>query len=64
MAPNDGLFQFKSAALKTVGLKYGGEKYKTFTKGNRPTQIDISLEFQEMQLLSSVDFEGIAGGSF
>ena len=64
LAPNDGLFQFKSAALKTVGLKYGGEKYNTFTKGNRPTQIDISLEFQEMQLLSSVDFEGIGGESF
>jgi hypothetical protein len=54
--PNDGLFKFKRCALKTVGVKYGGEKYNTFTKGNRPTQTDISLEFQEMQLLSQKDF--------
>ena len=56
LLPSEGLFKFKRSALKTVGVKYGGEKYNTFTKGNRPTQTDISLEFQEMQLLSSTDF--------
>jgi len=58
------VLEYKRSALKTVGVKYGGEKYNTFTKGNRPTQTDISLEFQEMQLLSDVDFEGTGGGSF
>jgi hypothetical protein len=56
LLPNAGLFGFKQAALKNVTVKYGGEKYNTFTKGNRPTQTDIGLEFQEMQLLSQKDF--------
>jgi hypothetical protein len=56
LLPNDGLFSFKLAALKNVGVKYGGEKYNTFTKGKRPTQTDISLEFQEMELLTQKDF--------
>ena len=58
LLPNAGLFEFKQSALANVTVKYGGEKYNTFTKGNRPTQTDIGLEFQEMQLLSQKDFGG------
>lgn len=58
LAPNNGLFSFKQAALTNITMKYGGEKYNTFTQDDRPTQTDIGLDFQEMQLLSQKDFAG------
>ena len=56
LVPGSGMFKYKQAALTNISVKYGGEKFNTFAKDGRPVQTDISLDFQEMQLLSAVDF--------
>jgi len=44
--PNKGLFSLAAAALTSLDVKYGGEKFATFKDGGRPTQVDISLAFK------------------
>ena len=56
LLPGTGMMKYKQAALTNIDVKYGGEKFNTFSKGGRPIQTDLSLSFQEMQLLSQIDF--------
>jgi len=39
-------------ALTNISVTYGGSKFSTFAGSHSPTQIDISLSFQELELLN------------
>jgi len=56
LVPDDGLYAHKPAALTSVDVKYGGEKYNIFKDTKMPVAIDLTLSFQEMQLFSKKDF--------
>ena len=56
--PNAGLHKFKPSALETVEVKYGGEKYNIFKDGQMPVQVDISLNFKELEILNKEDVVG------
>ena len=55
--PNNGLFSLAAAALTSLDVKYGGEKFATFKQGGRPTQVDISLAFKELRILTEADYK-------
>jgi hypothetical protein len=55
--PNNGLFFLSAAALTSMDVKYGGEKFATFKEGGRPTQVDISLAFKELKILVEDDYK-------
>jgi hypothetical protein len=58
-------------ALTNIGVTYGGEKFSTFEGSHAPVQVDITLQFKEMELLnrelledeSQANFLGVAGGT-
>ena len=58
-------------ALTNIGITYGGEKFSTFEMSHAPVQVDIALQFKEMELLnrqlledeSQANFLGEAGGT-
>ena len=58
-------------ALTNIGVTYGGEKFSTFEMSHAPVQVDIALQFKEMELLnrelledeSQANFLGVAGGT-
>ena len=39
-------------ALTNISVTYGGTKFSTFAGTHSPTQVDVSLAFQEMELLN------------
>jgi hypothetical protein len=55
--PNNGLFSLAAAALTSLDVKYGGEKFATFKEGGRPTQVDISLAFKELRIQTQDDYQ-------
>jgi hypothetical protein len=55
--PNNGLFSLAAAALTSLDVKYGGEKFATFKDGGRPTQVDITLAFKELRILVEDDYQ-------
>ena len=54
--PNNGLFFLAYAALTSLDVKYGGEKFATFTSTGMPTQVDISLAFKELRIQTEKDY--------
>ena len=56
--PNAGLHRIKPSALETIEVKYGGEKYNIFKDGQMPVQVDISLNFKELEILNKKDVVG------
>ena len=46
------LFKIGHCACTNVGVSYGGEKYTTFDGTHAPVQIDLQLQFKEMELLN------------
>ncbi len=56
--PNAGLHRIKPSALETIEVKYGGEKYNIFKDGQMPVQVDISLNFKELEILNKADVVG------
>ena len=55
--PNNGLFSLAAAALTSLDVKYGGEKFATFEGTGTPTQVDISLAFKELRILTESDYK-------
>ena len=47
--------QISQSALTDLSVTYGGDKYTEFSEGSSPVQIDLSLTFREMALLSRAD---------
>ncbi len=56
--PNAGLHKIKPSALETIEVKYGGEKYNIFKDDQMPVQVDISLNFKELEILNKEDVVG------
>ena len=56
--PNAGLHRIKPSALETIEVSYGGEKYNIFKDGQMPVQVDISLNFKELEILNKADVVG------
>ena len=54
--PNNGLFSLAYAALTSLDVKYGGEKFATFAATGTPTQVDISLAFKELRIMTEKDY--------
>ena len=56
---NPNLPRIGHCALTNVGVSYGGDKFTTFdqTQG-APVQVDLTLQFKEMELLDRDDFVG------
>lgn len=48
--------EFKMSVLTSVGVKYGGDKFNVFSDNDLPTQVDLSLAFKEMEILTQQDF--------
>ena len=46
------LFKIGHCACTNVGVTYGGDKYTTFDSTHAPVQIDLQLQFREMELLN------------
>ena len=51
-------------ALTNIGVTYGGEKFSTFQGSHAPVQVDIALQFKEMELLNRELLEDEARGNF
>ena len=56
--PNAGLHKIKPSALESIEVKYGGEKYNIFKDDQMPVQVDISLNFKELEILNKEDVVG------
>ena len=56
---NPNLPKIGKCALTNVGVSYGGDKFTTFdgTQG-APVQVDLTLQFKEMELLDRDNFVG------
>jgi len=39
-------------ALTNIAVRYGGEKFTTFSEGHMPVQWDVTLDFKELELLN------------
>ena len=39
-------------ALTDMTVSYGGDKFTTFAGNHAPVQVDIALQFKEMELLN------------
>ena len=50
-------------ALSNISITYGGDKFTTFAGSHAPVQVDLSLQFQEMELLNRamIDSERYGG---
>ena len=59
------LFKIGHCACTNVGVSYGGDKYTTFSDTHAPVQIDLQLQFKEMELLNrqAVSGENAATGA-
>jgi len=55
-AMNFNLPRITKCALTNVGVTYGGDKYSEFTN-NAPVQVDLTLSFKEIALLSGIDID-------
>ena len=55
-AENTHLPKITKCALTDVGVTYGGDRYSEFTN-NAPVQVDLTLSFKEIALLSGADIE-------
>jgi len=53
-------------ALTSIGITYGGGKFSTFHETHAPVQTDITLNFQEMELLNRqmLEYENIGGSDW
>ena len=53
---NDYLNKISTCVLKTMDVKYGGDRYKTFDPDSLgsppPVMTEISLTFEEMELIT------------
>ncbi len=47
--------QISQSALTDLSVTYGGDKYTEFDEGSSPVQIDLSLSFREVALLTRKD---------
>jgi hypothetical protein len=54
---NEYLPQIKYCVCTKVGSNFGGDTWRTFRRG-APTEIQLSLEFQETELITQEDVEG------
>tara|TARA_B100000131_G_scaffold322641_1_gene377351 strand:- start:8751 stop:9638 length:888 start_codon:yes stop_codon:yes gene_type:complete len=50
--PLPTLFKMGRSVLKNVGVKYGTESSATFTRDDSPLTVDLTLEFQETELVT------------
>ena len=58
------LFKIGHCACTNVGVTYGGDKFTTFDTTHAPVQIDLQLQFREMELLNRSAVAGeFASGS-
>jgi hypothetical protein len=55
-AMNFNLPRITKCALTDVGITYGGDSYSEFTN-NAPVQVDLTLSFKEIALLSGQDID-------
>ena len=44
-------------ALLSIGVVYGGDRFAVFDQDSAPVQVDLTLSFKEVQLLSAADME-------
>jgi hypothetical protein len=54
-AQHPHLPKISQSALTDLSVTYGGDKYTEFHEGSSPVQIDLSLSFREVALLSRED---------
>ena len=54
-AQHKHLPQISQSALTDLSVTYGGDMYTEFRRGSSPVQIDLSLSFREVALLSRED---------
>ena len=52
------LFKIGHCACTNVGVTYGGDKFTTFDTTHAPVQIDLQLQFREMELLNRAAVAG------
>jgi len=57
--PLNMLFTVGRSILKNVGVKYGTEGAAVFTRDNAPLTVDLTLEFQEVNLVSKDDIANL-----
>ena len=51
---NDALEMAKASGLR-LGVVYGGDRFSVFSEDSAPVQVDLTLQFKEVQLLAQSD---------
>jgi hypothetical protein len=55
--PMEHLNKIGKCALTSINVIYGGDRFAVFHQDSAPVQVDLSLTFKEVQLLSAADME-------
>ena len=55
--PMEHLNKIGKCALLSIGVVYGGDRFAVFHQDSAPVQVDLTLSFKEVQLLSASDME-------
>jgi hypothetical protein len=48
---NEYFHKFRPCALESMEVTYGGDQYTTFNDGN-PTEVNLSLTFKELEIIT------------
>lgn len=49
---NHALPKIGKCALQNIGVKYGGDRFQTFTGSHAPVQTDLTLQFIELEIVT------------
>lgn len=53
--PMEHMNRIGKCALTSINVIYGGDRFAVFDQDSAPVQVDLTLQFKEVQLLSSAD---------
>jgi hypothetical protein len=60
--PLNQLFAFKPAVVTDMSVNYAPSGIPSFFRDNMPTEVELSLSFQEIQIRTSGDYAAVQGG--
>ena len=55
--PMKHMNKIAKCALTNVGVVYGGDNFSVFSENSAPVQVDLTLQFKEVQLLAESDMK-------
>jgi len=59
--PMDHLNKIAKCALANISVVYGGDRFSVFSENSAPVQVDLTLQFKEVQLLAQSDIRALPG---